>query len=50
MKKVENLPYLETPVKETLTTEQLIFGNGETITERDRRRKIYQQQQINEQI
>jgi len=37
MKKSEDKPYLEKPLKKETTKEQLIYGTGETLKEKEER-------------
>ena len=48
MKNVEDKPYLEKPVQKETTKEQMIYGSGETLQEKENKRKKQQERTLNE--
>ena len=49
MKTTEDKPYLETPVAEKTTTEQMIYGGGETLQEvQEKKKKAKEKGMLNE--
>lgn len=48
MKKQEDKPYLDAPVQGETTKEQMIYGGGETLTEKEKRRKEQEKRMLNE--
>lgn len=50
MKEQENKPYLEKPSEKETTTEQLIYGGGETLSEVQEKSDKKKQQILNENI
>lgn len=48
MKKTEDKPYLDAPVQKETTKEQMIYGGGETLTEKEKKRKEQQDKMLNE--
>lgn len=48
MKTTEDKPYLEEPVQKETTKEQMIYGDGMTIEEKEEKRKKQQERMLNE--
>jgi len=48
MKKTEDKPYMDKPKKEEQIKDQLIYGDGETILEKDKKKKDYKENMLNE--
>ena len=49
MKTTEDKPYLEEPVAEKTTTEQMIYGGGETLQEvQEKKKKAKEKGMLNE--
>lgn len=48
MKETEDKPYLDAPVQKETTKEQMIYGGGDTLTEKEKKRKEQQDRMLNE--
>jgi len=48
MKTTEDKPYLDAPVEKETTKEQMIYGDGETLDEKEKKKKKQQEQMLNE--